>query len=703
MKVVIAEKPSMGKDIARVIGATSGRDGYMEGNGYKVTWAYGHLVELAHKTATNKWANDPLPLSGDFILRPKPDVAKQINVIKTLFNEADEIIVATDAGREGELIFRYLYYYLECKKPFRRLWISSLTDEAIKKGFDELKPGREFDNLYFAAKARSEADWLVGVNATRALTLTANNGEVFSLGRVQTPTLAVICKRYLDNKNFVSEPFWSLLLETEKDGAAFKAKYGTNFKVKTEAEAVKNKIVNLSEVLVKTVETKEKKEAPPLLYDLTGLQKAASKKYSITPDSTLKICQSLYENKYLSYPRTGSCYIPDDVFATVPNLIKQCKTFEISNVNTSFYDTNPALSKNCVNASKVTDHHALLPTGNLPDLEKLTKPERTIYSMVVIRLFEAIHEKCIKDITSVVITAGDYDFNAKGVVIKQAGWREVVKLSAKEREENDEENEASETEGENVNLPVLLAGENLPNRGIEMKEGKTKPSPLFTDATLLAFMETAGKECTNEHEREAMKDCGIGTPATRDAIISNLLDKLYIIREKKKLIPTEKALATYDIIKEKAIGSAALTGNWEKQLLDVQNGSLSYDKFICGIGKFTEQLTLELLTVQVSIKSQKQAMQELMPLCPKCKKQHLRLFEKGIGCNKECGFVAWRSVAQKKLTDAQLIALIEKGKTSLIKGFTSKAGKQFDARVVLKPDLTTLTTLTTGFEFDNKK
>ncbi|MDR1056114.1 MAG: topoisomerase C-terminal repeat-containing protein [Prevotellaceae bacterium] len=695
MKAVIAEKPSMGKDIARVIGAASGRDGYMEGNGYKVTWAYGHLVELAHKTATSKWANDPLPLSGDFILQPKPDVAKQVNVIKTLFNEADEIVVATDAGREGELIFRYLYCYLGCKKPFRRLWISSLTDEAIKKGFSNLKSGREFDNLYFAAKARSESDWLVGVNATRALTLAVNNGEVFSLGRVQTPTLAVICKRYLDNKNFISEPFWSVFLETEKNGIAFKAKYGANFKAKS--EAIRDSITNLPEVLVKTVETKEKKEAPPLLYDLTGLQKAASKKYGITPDVTLKICQSLYENKYLSYPRTGSCYIPDDVFATVPNLIKQCKTFKIPNLNTSFYDANPALSKNCVNASKVTDHHGLLPTENIPDSEKLTKAECTIYTMVVCRLFEAFHEKCIKDVTSAVITAGDYDFNAKGVVIKQAGWREVIKLSAKEREENDEENEASETEGEDVNLPVLLAGENLPNRGIEMKEGKTKPSPLFTDATLLGYMETAGKECTDEHEREAMKDCGIGTPATRDAIISNLLDKLYIIREKKKLIPTGKALATYDIIKEKAIGSATLTGNWEKQLLDVQKGSLSYDKFICGIEEFAKQLTSELSTVQVSIKSQKQVMQELMPLCPKCKKQHLRLFEKGIGCNKECAFVAWRSVAQKKLTDAQLIALIEKEKTPVIKGFTSKAGKLFDARVVLKPDLTTC------FEFDNKK
>jgi DNA topoisomerase-3 len=690
MKTIIAEKPSMGKDIARVLGVTSGRDGYMEGNGYKVTWAFGHLVELTHKTATNRWAADPLPLMDDFILRPKPNVERQINIIKTLFNEADEIIVATDAGREGELIFRYLYHYLECKKPFQRLWISSLTDEAIKKGFGELKPGKAFDNLYFAAKARSESDWLVGVNATRALTLSVNNGEVFSLGRVQTPTMAAICKRYLDNKNFVPEPFWSLFLKTEKDGIAFKAKYSVNFKAKPDAEAIHGNIANLSNFIVKSVETKEKKEPPPLLYDLTGLQKAASQKHGITPDTTLQICQSLYENKYLSYPRTGSCYIPDDVFATVPGLIKQCRILDIPTINTSFYDTNPALSKNCVNASKVTDHHGLLPTGNVPDFEKLTKLERTVYTMVVIRLFEAFHVKCIKDVTNVVIAAGDYDFNATGIVIKQAGWREVIiKTTIKESE--DEEDEKNDS----INLPLLSVGENLPNKGVEIKEGKTKPPALFTDASLLSYMETAGKECTDEHEREAMKDCGIGTPATRDAIISNLLDKLYIVREKKKLIPTGKALATYEIIKEKVIGSASMTGHWEKLLLDIQNGCLSYDKFMYNICEFTKQLTVELSSVQVSIKSQKQTLEELMPLCPKCKERHLRLFEKGIGCSKECSFVLWRTVAKKNLTDAQLIALAEKGTTPLIKGFTSKTGKLFDAKIVLKADLTT------GFAFDN--
>jgi DNA topoisomerase-3 len=692
MKVVIAEKPSMGRDIARVIDATSGRDGYMEGNGYQVTWAYGHLVELAHRTATNKWASDPLPLSDDFILQPKPDVDKQLNTIKTLFDAADEIICATDAGREGELIFRYLYHYLGCRKPFRRLWISSLTDEAIKKGFSELKPGAAFDNLYAAAKARSESDWLVGVNATRALTLAVNNGEVFSLGRVQSPTLAMICKRYLDYKNFVSEPFWSLFLQTEKNGMAFKAKYNTTFKAKSEAEAIRNAIANLPDCVVKTVETKEKKESQPLLYDLTGLQKAASQKHNITPDVTLKICQSLYENKYLSYPRTGSCYIPDDVFATIPGLIQKCKSLVVISkfLNVSFYD-NPdrMLSKNCVNASKVTDHHGLLPTSMTPDLETLTKQERTIYTMIVTRLFEAFHEKCIKDITAAVITVGEYDFHAKGVVIKQAGWREVQMDTTKDGDNKEEEAEAA------AQLPSLQAGENIPNKSIEIKEGKTKPLPLFTDATLLGYMETAGKECADGQEREAMKDCGIGTPATRDAIISNLLDKLYIFREKKNLVPTEKALATYTIIKEKAIGSAAMTGNWEKRLSDIQNGTLNYAAFMEGIRDFTKQLTAELSGVQVNIKSEKQSLEELMPLCPKCKERHLRIFEKGMGCRKECGFVVWRTVAKKNLTDAQLIALVEKGTTPLIKGLTAKTGKLFDAKIILKTDFTT------GFVFDN--
>ncbi len=693
MILVIAEKPKMGRSIAQAIGATTSRDGYMEGNGYTVTWCIGHVVSLEHKTATNKWREDPLPLMDDFTLVPAKDKIGQINTINNLLKAADKVICATDAGREGELIFRYVYNYLQCKKPFQRLWISSLTDEAIRKGFRELKNGNEFDNLYFAAKARSESDWLVGVNGTRALTLAVNNGEVFSLGRVQSPTLSIISKRYLDNKNFVSKPFWTVSINTEKDGIKFSAKFNQSFGVEANAKAIQSTVAQSTYFLVTEVETKEKKESQPLLYDLTGLQKAAAKQHGITPDKTSQICQSLYESKYLSYPRTGSCYIPDDVYSTIPDILHRCKALNISGINTSYYDRpDGKLSKNCVNASKVTDHHGLLPTEVLPDLENLTKPEKIIYTMVVTRLFEAFHDKCTKDVTTAIITtAGDYDFHVKGTVITQAGWREVK--PEKESEEDDEQID-------DATLPTLNESNTLPNSGVEVKQGKTKPHPLFTDDTLLAWMETAGKECDDEHEREAMKNCGIGTPPTRDVIITNLLDKLYIVREKKNLLPTEKGLATYEIIKDKAIGSAALTGNWEKRLADIQNCDLEYNAFIADMRNFVTQFTAELQSVQTSIKSQKQIIDESMPLCPKCKQRRLKIFEKGISCSKECGFVIWRTVAHKPLSDNQLITLVEKGHTGKIQGLVSKSGtpdeKKFEAVLILKPDFTI------GFDFGNK-
>ena len=370
MKVVIAEKPSMARDIARVLGATAGKDGYLEGNGYRVTWAFGHLIEIYNPEAEGKWDIERLPILGSFTLQPKKDVGKQIKVIQQLFSSTDEIICACDAGREGELIFRYIYHYLKCSKPFRRLWISSLTDTAIKEGFASLKPGREYDTLFDAARARSEADYYVGINATRALTLSVNNNEVFSLGRVQTPTLAIICHRFLENKNFVPTPFWTLRVKTEKDSVDFVVRRKESYTDKAQAEADFARLNSEKTLSVNSVETKEKQENPPLLYDLTALQKAANEKHSMTPDKVLQIAQSLYESKYLSYPRTGSCYISDDVFATIPELIAKCCGIDTPGINAFYYQNSPSLSKGCVNAAKVTDHHALLPTGNLPDLDK---------------------------------------------------------------------------------------------------------------------------------------------------------------------------------------------------------------------------------------------------------------------------------------------------------------------------------------------
>jgi DNA topoisomerase-3 len=331
------------------------------------------------------------------------NAGRQLNIIKTLFANADIIVNAGDAGREGELIQRYIMRYLGTKKPLKRLWISSLTDAAIKEGFASLKDGSEYDTLYDAARARSEADYRVGINATRALTLAVNNREVFSLGRVQTPTMAMVCKRYLDNKNFVPAPFWTIFVKTQKEGIAFTCKPKDNYSVKASAEADLQKI-GCNDLQVTSVETKERQEKPPLLYDLTALQKAANQKYGMMPDNVLQVAQSLYESKYLSYPRTGSRYIPDDVFANMPSLIAQCQKLAGNSLNAYYYNNTTALSKGSVNSSKVTDHHALLPTENTPDLNSLTKPERTVYMMVLSRLFEAFHVNCVKDVTDARIT-----------------------------------------------------------------------------------------------------------------------------------------------------------------------------------------------------------------------------------------------------------------------------------------------------------
>jgi len=691
MKVVIAEKPSMGKDIARVLGADKQCNGYCEGNGWQVTWAAGHFVEIHDPQTEGKWMETPLPVYGEFILREKENAARQLNVIKTLFANADIIVNAGDAGREGELIQRYIMRYLNIHKPVKRLWISSLTDEAIREGFAHLRDGKEYDTLYDAARARSEADYRVGINATRALTLAVNNKEVFTLGRVQTPTMAMICKRYLDNKNFVPVPFWSIIVKTEKDNIQFFCKPKDTYNIKADAEADFAKI-GKNELHVQSVETKERQEKPPLLYDLTALQKAANQKMGMTPNDVLEIAQSLYENKYLSYPRTGSRYIPDDVYGNIPKLISACKKISNDSINVSYYNDNTTLSKGCVNASKVTDHHALLPTEVVPDLDTLTKPERTIYLMVVTRMYEAFHANCVKDVTAVRLTAGGVELFAKGTVTKAAGWREVAGQSAN----NEEDTPDKEKENE-LPLPALKSGDVLPNLGVMVKEDKTKPLPLLTDATLLAQMETAGKDIEDEEAREAMKDAGLGTPATRDSIIKGIIDRGYVVREKKKLLPTNKGLATYEIIKDKLIASPAMTGEWEKKMSQIQNGTLKVDIFLKDIREYTEKITAELQSVNANIKNQNEVKNENNPICPKCKTRHVRIFEKGIGCTRECGFIVWRLVAGKTLTDKQLLTLAEKGITGELKGFMSKAGKEFSAKLKLNDDFKAI------FEFNHDK
>ncbi|WP_158995795.1 DNA topoisomerase 3 [Mucilaginibacter sp. L196] len=591
MKVIIAEKPSVGREIAKVFGATTKKDGYMEGKGYTFTWAFGHLLQLAppQEYGFYGWNVQNLPMlpqkfklsirkikSKDGMIED-PGVRKQLDIIKNLFDEATEIIVATDAGREGELIFRYIYYYLKCKKPFKRLWISSQTDEAIKDGFRNLKPGSDYDTLFNSAHCRSQSDWLVGMNATQALSLSSGTRSVLSLGRVQTPTLAMICSRYLENKNFVPEPFYQVSIMLDKNEQLFKAVTDEKFKTKEEAQLIVDQVQPTGNIL--NVEAKPRKEPPPLLHDLSSLQQEANKKKGFTADQTLTLLQNLYESKLVTYPRTGSRYIGDDVFAGVPNLIEKLKDHPEFGKQANVL-SDAKLNKRSVNAKKVTDHHAILPTGESP--YQLSPDKQAIYDLVAGRMLEAFHQDCIKEITKITVESGA-KFFASGTVIGVAGWRAVFNEPDEEKKEE-----------ENTSLPKVQQGEDLPVTEKTLLEKQTKPKPLYNEASLLKALETAGKDIDDEELRYAMKDSGLGTPATRAAIIETLIKRDYVMREKKNLLPTQTGLAVYNVVKDYRIAQAELTGNWEKRLEEIRSGA-SVDGFQAEIRTYTTAITQELL------------------------------------------------------------------------------------------------------------
>ena len=678
---IIAEKPSVAKDIANVLGVRERHDGYLSGNDYLVTWAFGHLVQLAMPDAYGytgfRRENLPIiPQEFKFIPRQiregkeyksDPGVLKQLKVIREVFAQSDRIIVATDAGREGEGIFRYIYKHLDCRKSFVRLWISSLTDRAIREGLENLKPGSSYDNLYRAAEARAIADWEIGLNATQALSIAAGQG-IFSLGRVQTPTLMMICSRYLENKDFTPKTYYQIRVTAAKDGTPFSAlsehKYETLPAVNTALSAV----TATGTVTVADVQCKEVSQEPPLLYDLTSLQKEANSKLGFSADKTLNIAQSLYEAKVLSYPRTGSRYISDDVFDEIPSriaLLEQYPAFAA--YATTLKGT--ALNRRSVDDKKVTDHHALIITECLPG--ELPEDQRKIYDMVAARLLESFSARCVKDVTTVHLTAGNSDFTAKGTVVKSAGWRAV-------RGERDEEEESAA-------LPVLRQGETFPLESAEPLEKQTKPKPLHTESSLLSAMEGCGRNLDEAELRDSLKDIGIGTPATRASIIETLFSRDYVRREKKNLVPTEKGLAVYSTVKGKKIADVEMTGQWETALARIETGEMDVATFRKGIEVYAAQITEELLQVQVSV-----ADGERIP-CPKCQSGRILFYPKVAKCsNVDCGLTVFRSKGEKTLTDNQITDLVTKGKTSLIKGFKNRDGKAFDAHVTFDKDFRTV-------------
>ena len=678
---VIAEKPSVAKDIANVLNVRERHDGYLSGNGYLVTWAFGHLVQLAMPEAYGyagfRRENLPiLPQEFKYIPRqiregkeykPDPGVLKQLKVIKEVFDRSDRIVVATDAGREGEAIHRYIYNYLGCRKPCLRLWISSLTDRAIREGLDNLRPGSDYDNLYRAAEARAIADWEIGLNATQALSIAAGQG-IYSLGRVQTPTLMMICSRYLENKDFTPQTYYQLRVTVEKDGTPFSAISELRYDSLPDATAALAAVTDTSAVTVADVQRKEVCQEPPLLYDLTALQKEANGRHGFSADKTLSIAQSLYEKKVLSYPRTGSRYLSDDVFDEIPDRIALLEQYPAFAAHAAALK-GAALNRRSVDGKRVTDHHALIITEYLPG--ELSGDERKVYDMVAARLLESFSARCVKDVTTVRLTSGGCAFTVKGTIIRSAGWRAV-------RDERDEDEDTA-------SLPSLQPGETIPLASAESVEKQTKPRPLHTESSLLSAMEHCGRDVQDEELRDSLKEGGIGTPATRASIIETLFSRDYVRREKKSLVPTEKGLAVYHIVKDKRIADVEMTGQWESALAKIESGEMDPDTFRKGIEVYAAQITGELLQVQVSV-----ADGERIP-CPKCQSGRILFYPKVAKCsNVDCPLTVFRSKGEKTLTDSQITDLVTKGKTSLIKGFKSKEGKSFDACVTFDKDFRTV-------------
>jgi len=683
---IIAEKPSVARDIARIVRATSKQDGYLEGSGYLVTWAMGHLIALAMPEAYgfSAYKREDLPIRPNpfqLVVRQvrkdkeyisDPAALKQLKVIRSCFDKADRIIVATDAGREGELIFRYIYSYLNCHKLYDRLWISSLTDKAIREGLSNLKPGSSYDNLYYSAKARSEADWLVGINTSRALSIARKGG--YSLGRVQTPTLAMVCRRYIENRDFSSVPYWKLSVHTEKEGLSIKAIGSEDYESEATAQTALATLRSQSQLTVESVVRKVAGTPPPLLYDLTALQKDANRRHGFSADKTLSIAQSLYEKKITTYPRTGSQYISEDVFEEVPALLRKI----------GMPLSNP-LNRHSVDNAKVTDHHAIIPTGETPS--GLSTDETTIYQMVVNRFIEAFSPDSEEERMQVRFTNGTNTFTWKACRQISLGWKAVQKDKATEADKKEDGDEHILS-----SLPNLAEGEILSLVNADITEHKTKPKPLYTEATLLSAMENAGKEVEDAESKKAMAACGIGTPATRANIIETLILRDYIRRDKKSIIPTEKGLAVYEIVKDKKIANAEMTGSWELALAAIEAGKMSSDKFSQGINSYVGTICEELLSLSSEQKSYS------VYRCPKCGQQSVGIYAKVAKCRHEtCGFHVFREVCGIHLSEDNIRDLIGSGRTPILKGLTSKAGKKFNARLVMKDDYTTT------FEFEQNK
>lgn len=590
MKVCITEKPSVAKDIAAILGASERHDGYFEGNGYQVTWTFGHLCTLKepadYTDYWKRWNLSSLPM-----LPPKFGIKlindrgyeHQFNIIKSLSENAEEIINCGDAGQEGELIQRWVMQKAGVKCPVKRLWISSLTDQSIREGFSRLKPSADFDNLYHAGLSRAIGDWILGMNATRLYSLKyAQNSNVLSVGRVQTPTLALIVQRHFEIANFKPEDYWEL--KTIYKDALFNATKG-RFNTPESAQAALEKIKDLP-FTVTDVQEKKGREAPPRLFDLTSLQVECNKKFGWTADETLKLIQSLYEKKVTTYPRVDTTYLSDDIYPQVPGILTKMSPY--ASLTAPVLANKIPKSKKVFDNSKVTDHHAIIPTGESPS--QLVGNERHLYHLIALRFIAAFYPDCEFNQTTALGKVADVEFKATGKVITSQGWRAVFD----KKTDTTGESESQDGDTDRI-LPPLTAGESGPHTP-SLQKRTTQPPKLYTEGTLLRAMETAGKTVDDEELRDAMKENGIGRPSTRASIIETLFNRHYIARQRKNIVATQAGIDLIALINEELLKSAKLTGLWENKLRRIERGDYSASDFIGELKELISSIVLNVLS-----------------------------------------------------------------------------------------------------------
>ena len=682
MKLVIAEKPSVAASLSAVIGASARKDGYFEGNGWRVSWCVGHLAGLADADAYNpdyaKWRYDDLPiLPVDWQMVVGKDKKKQFDVLKKLLNDPDvtEVVNGCDSGREGELIFRSVYELAGCQKPMKRLWISSMEDSAIREGFQNLRPGADYDGLYEAALCRAKADWLVGINATRLFSVLYH--RTLNIGRVMSPTLALIVQREAEIDSFKPVPFYTVQLELPGLTVS-----GERMKDKAAAEQLRESCQGASAV-VKQVERKDKSEKPPALYDLTTLQRDANRLLGFTAQQTLDYLQALYEKKLCTYPRTDSRYLTTDMAEGLPVLV---------NLTANAMPFRKGIAITCdagavINDKKVTDHHAVIPTRNLrdADLSGLPAGEKAVLELVALRLLCAVAEPHTYSETSLVMECAGAEFTAKGKTVKRPGWKALdaaYRASLKNAPEPDKD-DADKT------LPDLTEGQTLPVSDAVLKEGKTSPPKHFTEDTLLSAMETAGKDDMPEDaERQ-----GLGTPATRAGILEKLVSTGFLERKKSKktvqLMPSHDAVSLITVLPEQ-LQSPLLTAEWESRLGEIERGELSPEDFMAGISAMLGEL-VGTYQVRKGTEYLFSPPREVVGKCPRCGGDVAEM-QKGFFCqNESCKFAIWKNskwwaAKKKQPTKALVTALLKDGRARVTGLYSEKTGKTYDATVVLEDD-----------------